>query len=196
MNRIAIYGAGGFGKEVKMLLDIISTSNSEISFGGFLDDFVKKPPMAAKGGYEDIVIAVADSKIRESIYNKVRSENYLFTNIIHPDTYIDKSNSVGRGTIICGGVMLTVDICVGDFVIVNLGTTIGHDVVIGDFTSIMPSVNISGAVRIGRNVFIGSGATILQGLTIGDNAIIGAGAVVIHPVAAGQKVVGVPARPI
>ena len=196
MNRIAIYGAGGFGKEVKMLLDIISGSKEEISFAGFLDDFVKRHPMAAKGHYEDIIIAVADSKIRESIYKRVRSESCPFANIIHPDTYVDKANTIGKGTIICGGVMLTVDICLGEFVIVNLGTTIGHDVVVGDFTSIMPSVNISGGVKIGKSVFIGSGATILQGLTIGDRAVIGAGAVVIRPIAAGQKVAGVPARPI
>ena len=194
--KTAIYGAGGFGKEVEMLLNITSARKGGISFAGFLDDFVRRDPMASKGNYEDVIIAVADSKLRESIHGKIEAEQYSFTPLIHPDVYLDRTNSVGRGTIICGGVMLTVDIHLGEFVIVNLGTTIGHDVTIGDFTSIMPSVNISGAVKIGRNVFIGSGATILQGLTVGDNAVIGAGAVVIRPVAAGQKVVGVPARPI
>ena len=40
--KTAIYGAGGFGKEVEMLLNIISARKGEISFAGFLDDFVKR----------------------------------------------------------------------------------------------------------------------------------------------------------
>ncbi len=48
--------------------------------------------------------------------------------------------------------------------------------------------------RVRRGASIGSGATILCGVTIGENAMIGAGAVVTHDVAAGDTVVGVPAR--
>jgi acetyltransferase-like isoleucine patch superfamily enzyme len=43
---------------------------------------------------------------------------------------------------------------------------------------------------------IGSGATILGGVRIGRDAMIGAGAVVTRDVAAGQTVVGNPARPL
>jgi acetyltransferase-like isoleucine patch superfamily enzyme len=41
---------------------------------------------------------------------------------------------------------------------------------------------------------IGSGATILGGVRIGRDALVGAGAVVTHDVAAGETVVGNPAR--
>lgn len=43
---------------------------------------------------------------------------------------------------------------------------------------------------------IGSGATILGGVRIGTEALVGAGAVVTRDVAAGQTVVGNPARPL
>ncbi len=43
---------------------------------------------------------------------------------------------------------------------------------------------------------IGSGATILGGVCIGHDAIVGAGAVVTRDVAAGETVVGNPARPL
>jgi len=46
-----------------------------------------------------------------------------------------------------------------------------------------------------RRVSIGSNATILCGLRIGEGAIVGAGAVVTRDVAAGETVVGIPARP-
>jgi UDP-2-acetamido-3-amino-2,3-dideoxy-glucuronate N-acetyltransferase len=43
---------------------------------------------------------------------------------------------------------------------------------------------------------IGSGATILGGVRIGRDALVGAGAVVTRDVAAGETVVGNPARPL
>ncbi len=51
-------------------------------------------------------------------------------------------------------------------------------------------------VTIGRDVWIGGGAILLPGVTIGDGAIIAAGAVVRRDVAAGDRVAGVPARPL
>ena len=49
-------------------------------------------------------------------------------------------------------------------------------------------------VVIGKDVWIGGGALILPGVTIGDGAIVGAGSVVTKSVAAGDTVVGNPAR--
>jgi acetyltransferase-like isoleucine patch superfamily enzyme len=49
---------------------------------------------------------------------------------------------------------------------------------------------------VGNGASIGSNATILCGLTIGEGAMVAAGAVVTKDVAAGQTVVGVPARPL
>lgn len=91
---------------------------------------------------------------------------------------------------------ITVNVNLGDFVIVNLNSTIGHDVRISNFCSLMPSVNISGNVHLGERVFIGTGATILQGVSIGDDVVIGAGALVLENVPSHSKVVGVPARSI
>jgi acetyltransferase-like isoleucine patch superfamily enzyme len=52
---------------------------------------------------------------------------------------------------------------------------------------------------LGDDVIIGTGEVIVgrgnQNLTIGNGAIIGANGVVTKDVSAGQRVVGVPARP-
>lgn len=61
--------------------------------------------------------------------------------------------------------------------------------------SIMKSgMDIRGGVSIGRDVWIGTRATVLDGVTIGDGAVIGAHSLVRDDVAAGDIVVGSPAR--
>jgi maltose O-acetyltransferase len=57
-------------------------------------------------------------------------------------------------------------------------------------------IEIARAVVIGEDVWIGGGAIILGGVTIGDGAIVGAGSVVTRNVAAGETVVGNPARSV
>ena len=54
----------------------------------------------------------------------------------------------------------------------------------------------SAPVIIGENVWVGSKATIIAGVTIGDHAMVAANAVVTRDVKPGQRVGGVPARPL
>ncbi|PKO06502.1 MAG: UDP-N-acetylglucosamine diphosphorylase/glucosamine-1-phosphate N-acetyltransferase [Chloroflexi bacterium HGW-Chloroflexi-3] len=75
--------------------------------------------------------------------------------------------------------------------------TIGKDVNIGAGTI---TCNYDGEKKhptvIGDRVFIGSDTMLVAPLTIEEDAKTGAGAVVTHDVAAGEVVVGVPAKPI
>lgn len=104
----------------------------------------------------------------------------------------------------------------GEHVYLNAGCTVldSGRVSIGDRSMLGPGVHIYCAehhkdpalrgqgieiarpVVIGRDVWIGGGAIILGGVSIGDGAIVGAGSVVTRNVAAGDTVVGNPARPV
>lgn len=189
-SRIAIYGAGGFGKEVKGMAEL-----QGLNIVGFIDDFKKESLHAHTDLFDDVIVAIADPQIRYDIIKNWSLGDRTFEAFVSNDIQLHQTVQIGRGSVICPGVKITVEVSIGEFVIINLNATIGHDVIIGDFCSLMPSVNISGNVKMGQRVFVGSGATIFQGVTIGDDAIIGAGSVVTRNVNAREKVIGIPAKP-
>jgi sugar O-acyltransferase (sialic acid O-acetyltransferase NeuD family) len=208
MKDLAIYGAGGLGRELALMINQINTPNQHWNLIGFFDDQKKKgehvDDIPVLGGVKElntygkqlsIIVGVANCKVKSEMVSQISNSNINYPFLSHPLAQSGSSaNQFGKGALLTSGCILTTGIVIGEFVIINLQTTIGHDVKIGNYSSIMPSVNISGNVIVGERVLIGSGATILQGLTIGDGATIGAGAVVTRSVPAGVTVVGVPAR--
>jgi sugar O-acyltransferase (sialic acid O-acetyltransferase NeuD family) len=121
--------------------------------------------------------------------------NVKFPTLIHPSVICsDDFVSIGKGCIICAGTVLTCNIEIQDFVILNLMCTVGHDTIIKHYSSAMPSVNISGEVIIHQGVYIGTGAKIINQLEIGRNTVVGAGAVVSKSLPSNCTAVGIPAK--
>ena len=211
-QKIYIIGAGGFGREVQWLIERINQAESQWMIEGYVDDNVKGciNDYPVVGTLEDfqkmcaelsekvaVVCAIGNAHIRESVINRLRAvENICFPNLIDPSVIMSERIKFGEGNIICAGNILTVNICIGNFNIINLDCTIGHDVVTGDYVTLYPSVNISGAVTLGQGAEIGTGAHVIQGLSIGDSSIIGAGSVVIRDIPANCTAVGNPCRVI
>ena len=100
---------------------------------------------------------------------------------------------MGKGNILCAGTILTADIVLKDFVILNLDCTVGHDVQLESYVTVYPSANISGNVTVGEGCELGTGSQIIQGKILGERTIVGAGAVVIEDLPGCCTAVGVPA---
>ncbi len=211
MKDIAIFGVGGFGREVLALIKDINRNSPQWNIVGFFDDGYEKGLMIngypTLGTSEDlnkwetpisIAISIGDPVIKKKILDKITNPLVDYPTLIHPTVWIGDSEFVemGKGCIICAGNLITTNIKIGDFVILNLGCTVGHDTVIKDYAAFMPSVNISGEVTINEGVYVGTGAKIINQLEIGEYTIVGAGAVVSKTLPTQCTVVGVPAKPI
>ncbi len=209
LKDIAIVGAGGFGKETLVMINQINAINPQWQVTGFYDDGIAAGSIVAGlpvlGNLDAlkavdkelaVVVAVGDPKIKRSVVERIQHQHLYFPTLIHPVATIGENIKAGAGCIITAGCRLTIDIALGDFVLLNLNTTVGHDVHVGVYTSVMPGVHLSGYVQVGEEVLIGTGASVLQNITIGNRSVVGAGAVVNKNVEPSRTVAGVPARSI
>lgn len=209
MKDLYIIGAGGFGREVAWLIERINEVTPTWNIKGFIDDNEslwgsKEDAYEVIGGCEYLktlgevyaVCAVGTAQVRKSIIDKFKGSSVKFATVIDPSVIISKRVEIGEGTIICAGTIITVDVRIGKYVIINLDCTIGHDDIIKDFVTIYPSVNISGNVEIGQCTELGTGMQIIQCKRVTPNTIIGAGAVVIKDCEESGTYVGSPAKRI
>lgn len=217
MKDLYIIGAGGFGREVAWLVERIN--QNAVAGGkepiwnikGFIDDdeeiwgksennycvLGNCDYLKALGAQGEIyaVCAVGSARTRKKIIEKL-GDRVKFATVIDPGAILSDRVGIGDGTIICAGNIITVNVDIGNHVILNLDCTVGHDAVIKDFVTVYPSVNISGNVTVGECVELGTGAQIIQGKHIGTGSIIGAGAVVVKDIPDSCTAVGSPAGPI
>ena len=211
LKDLIIFGASGFGREVAWLVERINEINPTWNLLGFMDDNdaiqgIEINEYRVLGKTEDIfnykeayfVCAVGTSKVRSNIIEKMKKVNpdIKFGTLIDPSVEMSDLVTVGDGTIICAHTLLTVNISIGEHVIINLDCTVGHDAILQDFVTLYPSVNVSGMTDIGKCVELGTGMQIIQGKTVGKNSIVGAGAVVVKDIPANCTAVGNPAKAI
>ena len=211
MKDLIIIGAGGFGREVQWLIERINENKKEWNLLGYIDDNMDCGTSingySVLGGLEylsnfndhkgNIVCAVGNSIIRRNLMNRIEMTYNIETpNIIDPSVKLSKHVKLGKGNIVCADSILTVDIDIKDYCILNLDCTVGHDCIFDSFVTVYPSVNISGNVNIGKCVELGTGSHIIQGIDICDNVVVGAGATVIRNIDEKGTYVGSPVKKV
>ena len=146
----------------------------------------------------DVAIGIGHPSIRRRIAQELVAYAPLqFPNLIHPSVEVDVAVvTLGRGNLICKGVVVTCDIVIGDFNLLNWNVTVGHDARIGSCCVISPGCNISGRVTIGNECLLGTGTQILENLEIVGRTTVGAGALVRSSIHEPGTWVGVPAKRI
>lgn len=208
--KLAIYGAGGFGKEVACLVNRINANGGDWQFIGFFDD---TKPIGTKvsiygdvlGGMDEltaidgplaVAIAINDNKVVRRIRENLTNANITFPNLIDPSSFIvdERTLKMGEGNIVQNNCMISCDVTIGSFNLINDHVVVGHDNVIGDFNGIMPGAHLSGSVTIGNSNLLGVASVVLQGIRMGNGITLAANSVLMTQPKSNCTYLGVPAK--
>jgi len=213
-QQLAIYGSGGFAKEVAWLVQSSDPDQELYDIVGFIDDDVSRQGRSlnelpvfsftyCREQFPGIAIipGIGDPQSRQKVTEKFLNAGFGSLQMIHPGVEYSRWVEMGPGALICAGNVLTTNIKLGKQVQINLNCTIGHDAILDDYATLAPGVHISGWVHLGKRVYVGTGAVIINGtrdapIVLEDDVVVGAGAVVTKSVPAGLTVVGIPAKPL
>lgn len=211
MKDIAIFGAGGFGREIACLINRINEKQEGAwNLIGFFDDDEKLKEARNEygkilGGMDtlnqwdkplNLVIAIGNPTVVEMLVGKIQNPNISFPNLIDPNVeFMDRVHvEMGKGNVICMRSTLSTNVKFGNFNLLNVAVGVGHDASMGDYNVVMPNVNISGGVTIGNTNFFGVKSTVLQYLKIGDRVKIGACSLLMRNAKSDNLYFGIPAE--
>lgn len=152
--------------------------------------------LAAHSTQVKAICGIGSPATRQKMIRQAGEIGVEFFSVIHPRAITTRWLTLGEGSIITAGCILTNNITIGNHVHLNLDCTVGHDAVLEDFVTVSPGVHISGNVTLKQGCFIGTGANIIEGKTIGEESVIGAGSVVVKDIPDHVTAVGIPAKPI
>jgi sugar O-acyltransferase (sialic acid O-acetyltransferase NeuD family) len=202
-----IIGAKGFAKEVLQIAHL----TDQLLRLSFYDDVSKDIPDTLFETFpvlrseqevlkyfkldDRFAIGIGNPLLRHKMDVKFSNLGGTLTSLISPRANIGSYGiTIGAGSCIMDGAILSNDVVIGKGCIVYYNTIVTHDCVIGDFVEISPGAKILGRAQIGNYCQIGANATILPDIHLGTNVIVGAGAVVTKDVPDNCIVAGVPAK--
>lgn len=217
-NLYAVYGASGCGRSLMpVAVEQLQRQYGEAYNASqvvFIDDALEKATVVnghvamsyhkfklIDSDRKQVLIAIANSSIRQSIAEKLASDNIELWTVSGNSTLIMDSVTVATGAALSPFVTLAANVTIGKCFHANLYSYVEHDCIIGDYVTFAPRVSCNGNIHIHDHAYIGAGAIIKQGtpdkpLVIGAGAVIGMGAVVTKSVPAGAVIIGNPARPL
>ena len=210
LKNIAIYGAGGFGREVACTINKINEKEPTWNLVGFFDDGVDKGKMVSHfgpvlGGIDelnayqdeiDVVIAIGNPMTVKSVVERIVNEKVEFPNLIHPSViFADKESfSIGKGNIMQRECSMSCDVRLGDFNVLNSSVVFGHDANVGSFNSFMSGVRISGQVAMDDCNFFGVNSVVLQQIRMKSKVRLAAGSILMTKPKENSLYMGIPAK--
>ena len=192
-----IIGSGAFAREVYWSLGQEDRDSCVLFVDDKAYDGQQKnhlPFSAFDAGRYEVVVAIADARIRERIVGELPTGTRFFTHVDRSVIIQGDDVEIGEGSIVCAGAILTTNTRIGRHAHLNLKTTIAHDNLIGDFFTTAPGVSVSGGCVIGDRVYFGTNSCTRQKVRICDDVTVGLNAGVVGDIAVPGTYIGTPAK--
>ena len=208
MYNIIIVGAGGFARDIYYYAND-TFSNDDYTIKGFLsynqkdlDGYNTKVGIIGNDDNYKIekddffIIAMGDIDIRKRALNKLKKKGAKFISLIHPSALIHPAAKIGEGVVICPYCLVSDNVQLGNFVMLNIYSSCGHDAKVGNHCILSPYATLNGFVVLEDEVFLGTHSTVILGKKVGYKSKISANSVVMRNVPPNKIVFGVPGKAI
>jgi len=216
-RNIVILGAGGFAREMywhikdsipqaRMVFANDVKETKEIAINGQIIPVIKNwdfDCVPVNGldkpceKFKEFVIGVGSPKIKRILVQKALACGLVpAPAVIHPRALVQGDDcEIGMGSIISPGCVITTNVNIGNYVLLNLNCTVGHDAILGDYVTCNPGCCISGNVTLGKGVMLGTGTVIREKINIAPDVQTGAQSCVVKDIIDSNiTVAGIPAR--
>lgn len=208
---VVILGAGGFAREVLDVFDAVNAVRPSFDVLGYIVDteffeegkIVNDKPVLGDFNWlkdKPSIKPICGVGAPETRYRMIREAQQAgienFCTIVHPSVIMTSWITLGQGSVITAGCILTNQIQIGSHVHINLDCTIGHDAILQDYVTLAPGVHVSGKVILEQGSYVGTGVNIIEGKNIGAWSIIGAGSTIVRDIPRDTTAVGIPAQVI
>jgi sugar O-acyltransferase (sialic acid O-acetyltransferase NeuD family) len=208
--KTVIYGSRPDGQA--NIVAQLAEATGRFELVGLIDDFPENAARSVRGlkvvgtsadlprlratGVEAVLIGFGESLGRARVVEIAAAAGLELPTLLHESSHRFPSAVIGRAVQVFPLAYVGANAVLGDGVLVNTAAVVEHDASVDAGAVVLPNATVSGRAHIGRDATIGAGASVLPDVSIGPRAVVGAGAVVAEDVEAGERVAGVPARPL
>lgn len=201
---LIIMGAGGFGRELHVML-WDAFSKDEYNFKGFLADESNEladqlgPTVGSPKDYEPkesdrFLLAIGYMDAREKTTRMISERGGKFASFVHPTAFIASTATIGEGAVIYPYSVVSNTAVVADQVHLNYFASVGHDVKVGRCCLLAPYATINGFSAIEDHVYMSTHATVVVAKRVGARTKVSANSTVQHDVPPDSFVYGVPGQ--
>lgn len=185
--RIAIVGAGGFGR---LALDVLIASGSEDWVLGFYDDAHAAIPAKVRGfpvlgdvamlksmlSIEPVyvIVAITDNQTRLRIANSIRGLGGSFVTARHPLSYVSGEANIGDGSVIGAGAVVQPNAVVGSHCFLGPNSVVDRDATIGAGVWVSSGAVIGSGARVGARTLLGNNASVGRKAEVEADTEVGA----------------------
>jgi sugar O-acyltransferase (sialic acid O-acetyltransferase NeuD family) len=146
---------------------------------------------------DQVVLCAGKGSVRGVLAERLAGQGFLssrYATLVHPSVTVPASCSIGPGSVLLAGCVLTASVTVGAHVVAMPQVTLTHDDVIDDFATLCADVTLGGFVHVGREAYLGMSASVRERVRVGRGSTLGMGSVLVRDLPDGEVWAGVPAR--
>lgn len=206
MYEVLIVGAGGFARELKMLLpDCLP--KTKFRFKGYLgkdqgvgpDESVRQLTLADPEEYEPhpndrFVLAIGSMEHRRRVVESIVQRGGQFVSMIHPLAFVAANAGLGDGIVLYPYSVVSNEAVLQDYAKLNYYASVGHNSKIGKYCLLAPYATVNGYSTLEDEVYMSTHSTVAPVVRVGCRTKISANSAAMVDTLPDSFVFGVPGK--